>query len=265
MYRDLSRKFNISIEYHDEVTSTNDLARSSEHPPGSIIVAERQTSGRGQRGNKWESPAGENLTFSVVLHPEFLRADMQFYISKAVSLSLCDVLDSLGLTAKIKWPNDIYIGNKKIAGILIENDIINTNISKSIIGIGLNVNQEQFDPALPNPSSVLCETGHVSDRAEVLKRIIICLSKRYGQLPGEEYDVIDSDYHSCLYRAQEEYPYYDVLAGSKFRGIIRSVKPTGELVVEHIVERTAEHIKEADSERTGPHIKYYLFKEIEFR
>lgn len=257
MYEELSRKFNIHIEYRDTVGSTNDLARSSEYPAGSIIIAERQTSGRGQRGNKWESTAGENLTFSVVLHPEFLRADMQFYISKVVSLTICDVLDSLGLPAKIKWPNDIYIGDKKIAGILIENDILDANISKSIIGIGLNVNQKQFDTALPNPASILCETGHVSDRTEILKLIIICLSKRYGQLLSEEYSIIDSEYMSYLYRAQEEHPYYDALTRSKFRGIIRSVKPTGELEVEHI--------KEAGSERTGSNTVYYLFKEIEFR
>ena len=97
MYEELSREFGVNIEYYESTSSTNDIAAQPGCLPGTFVVAEHQTSGRGQRGNKWDSRNGKNLTFSLLLCPEFLRADKQFYISKIISLAICDVLSSFGL------------------------------------------------------------------------------------------------------------------------------------------------------------------------
>jgi len=258
MYEILAEEFGITVKYHEVASSTNDLAAQHGCGAGTVIVAERQSAGRGQRGNSWTSPAGENLTFSVVLEPEFLKANMQFYISKITALALAGAIASLGLRSSIKWPNDIYIGDKKTAGILIENDIMGRNMARSIIGIGLNVNQRRFDPSLPNPTSLAVEAGGIFDRGDILRRVIKNLSDRYGQLTDGETGRLDADYRRLLYRLDEEHSFVDVGEGKKFRGIIRSVMPTGELEVEHVGKNQAGSPAEA-----GP-VKSYLFKEVEF-
>ena len=143
-----------ALGFFDELASTNDEARDARYMNGAVVIAERQSRGRGQRGNSWSSAEGMNLTFSAVLCPAGLRAESQFYLSKAVALSVSDTVDSFGIESRIKWPNDIYVGDGKVAGILIENDLMGACISRSIAGIGLNVNQTAFDPALPNPTSL---------------------------------------------------------------------------------------------------------------
>lgn len=148
------------IIWLDSTDSTNEeAARQISHLDNlSVVSASSQTYGRGQRGNTWISKPGENLTFSIVLkYP--LEAYDQFAISEAAALSVIDLLSGYGIEAKVKWPNDIYAGNKKICGILIENSIRENSISHSIAGIGLNVNQRSFDPSIPNPTSVSLETG----------------------------------------------------------------------------------------------------------
>ena len=282
MFEQLGRELGVNIEYYENISSTNDIASHPDCQPGTFIVAEYQSAGRGQRGNRWNSSAGKNLTFSLLLCPEFLRAEHQFYISKIISLAICDVLSSFGLTPKIKWPNDIYVGDKKITGILIENDITGKNISRSIIGVGLNVNQTEFSSDLPNPTSLAIETGLELKREEVLRRIIISVSKRYEELLKSHYSTLDDDYMHILYRLNEPHYYYDALEGRKILGIIRDVKPSGELAVEHLPEESrmdreetetsecSDNISDSDkNKRTvflsdGPNIHYYLFKEIEF-
>ena len=162
------------IIWLESTDSTNEEAgrRISDLDNLSVLSAVRQTEGRGQRGNSWSSNDGENLTFSIVLKygngegfiPEIRAAD-QFAISEAAALAVVDLLASYDIEAKIKWPNDIYVGNRKICGILIENAIRGSYIANSIIGIGLNVNQQTFDPSLPNPTSMLlCSTDSVLQR-----------------------------------------------------------------------------------------------------
>ena len=125
----------------------------------SVIVAKDQTSGRGQRGNIWLTEPGKNLTFSIVLKYEQMqvriKAEDQFEISERTALSVIDLLAHYGIEARIKLPNDIYVGNEKICGILIEHSLHGEQISYTIIGVGLNVNQLKFDPSLPNPTSML--------------------------------------------------------------------------------------------------------------
>lgn len=156
------------IIWLESVDSTNEECRRriSDIDNLSVVAALSQTSGRGQRGNVWLSEAGQNLTFSIVLKfpAKGLNAEMepilaydQFVLSEITSLAIVDLLADFGIEAKIKWPNDIYVGDRKICGMLIENSLRGEWLQHSIIGIGLNVNQRNFDVTLPNPTSmVLC-------------------------------------------------------------------------------------------------------------
>ena len=151
---------NLGIKWYQTIDSTNSQANRelADAPHGSVWVADFQTAGRGQRGNKWESKTAENLTFTILFRQVFLHPAQQFCISQICSLGVCRYLRNKGLPAQIKWPNDIYIGNKKICGMLIEHSISGDKLSASIIGIGLNLNQREFMSDAPNPTSLLLET-----------------------------------------------------------------------------------------------------------
>ncbi len=141
----------------------------------------QQTAGIGQRGNHWEAEPGKNLTFSLVLHPTFLPADRQFKLTEALSLALCDCLkDTKDL--KVKWPNDIYVGKRKICGTLVSTRLQGAQIASAICGIGLNVNQTVFPDWVPNPTSMALLTGEEYDLEPLLKKILACIEKRYNDL-----------------------------------------------------------------------------------
>ncbi len=159
-------------EWHDSLDSTNSeaLRRSAGLGHLTVIAARRQTAGRGQRGNRWLSAEGENLTFSIFLRFSgrgqadtagcpALKASGQFFISEAAAIAQCRFLSRYGIQARIKWPNDIYAGDRKISGMLVENSLSGENVRTSVIGIGLNVNQTEFPPELPNPVSMALLTG----------------------------------------------------------------------------------------------------------
>ena len=150
------------IIWLERVDSTNDEARRhiSEIDNLSVVSALEQTKGRGQRGNRWSSQPGENLTFSLIVKDFRIKANEQSAISQATALSLTKLLGRYGIEARIKWPNDIYAGDNKICGILIENSLKGMEIDWSIIGIGLNVNQTSFPEDLPNPTSMRLCTGN---------------------------------------------------------------------------------------------------------
>jgi len=148
------------IHYFDTLDSTNlklkELTKNETLPELSVVMARKQTKGRGQLGNSWESEAGKNLTFSILIKPLFIQIHQQFCITQLVTLALMDILKPLYNNVSIKWPNDIYADNKKMGGILIENNIKGNNINESFIGIGLNLNQTIFKSNAPNPIS-LCQ------------------------------------------------------------------------------------------------------------
>ena len=151
-------------------------------PNERCVVAEYQTAGRGCGKNTWESERGKNLTFSLLIHPEEIPASRQFHITEVVSVAMCDTLRQvLGPvhTVTIKWPNDIYVGNRKICGILIENRLQGTTIKESIIGIGLNVNQQEFTSNAPNPVSLYQLTGQEYDREAILNTFLQAFDKAY--------------------------------------------------------------------------------------
>ena len=133
-----------------------------------VLVADYQTAGRGQGTNSWESERGQNLTCSLGFSPEGVKASRQYILSMAIAVALTETLAGLPHPVSIKWPNDIYVGDKKICGILIENMLKGEHIRHCIIGIGLNVNQKRFVSDAPNPTSMALESGHDFDREEVL-------------------------------------------------------------------------------------------------
>lgn len=234
--------------YHlAETTSTNDVARETRYGHGDLICAERQTAGRGQRGHTWKSPEGVNLLFSVVLCPAFLPAGEQFLLSQTVALALVDTFDAYGIDTRIKWTNDIYAGDRKLVGILLEHNLSGERLARTVAGIGINVNQTAFDPALPNPTSMALEAGRTFDRDEVLRSFYDALMRRYAALEAGGKEALAAEYRRRLYRLDEPQP-FRLPDGTLFTGIVRGVEPAGALQVEH-----------PDGVRRS-----YLFKEIEF-
>lgn len=231
----------------DTLASSNDEAALPRYAEGDVILVERQTAGRGQRGHRWESGSGLNLTLSAVFEPTFLNPSAQFLLSEAVALGVKDMLATYGIEAKIKWTNDIYVGDKKLAGILIEHKLQGSGIARTIAGIGLNVNQREFSAELPNPISMTTVADRTFERDEVLERLNKALMSRYEQLRAGEDDALQRDYHQSLYRLDSQH-WYTLPDGTRFRGTIRGVAPTGALAIE---------------DEQGE-LHHYLFKEVEF-
>lgn len=208
---------------------------------GLVIVSDYQTNGRGQRGNYWESEKGKNLIFSILIEPNF-SIEKQFDINKIVSSSLVDVLSKLGLKSKIKWPNDILIGRKKIAGILIQNVICKNIITHSVIGIGLNVNQLSFNNYIPKATSLRLETDKNFNLEEIQNEVLGSMQNRVQDYRSGK-DLNDKYLHSLFQKdkvAVFESKY------QKFNGIIKGVTARGLLVLdsENIVkEFNSEEIK----------------------
>lgn len=215
---------------------------------GTIVIANNQEQGRGQRGATWESEPNKNLTLSILLQPTFLRPDEQFQLNKAISLGVAEFVTGIlqgDADVKIKWPNDIYIRNKKVAGILIENSVSGNNLQHSIIGIGINVNQEKFSAKLPNPTSLKIETGKEFNLKECLAQLCSCIESRYLELrsphpnllPSGE-GIIDDNYLKNLYRFGKwaEYNYQRKITKAKITGITKLGKLILETEKEKIVE-----------------------------
>lgn len=198
----------------ENISSTNsflsDLTAKGMSPEGTVVIASFQQQGRGQRGTTWQSERGKNLTLSILLKPTFIKADEQFALNKAISLGVMDFIaehiaraeNESGKKVKIKWPNDIYIGNKKVAGILIENSVIRDCLIQSVVGIGINVNQEEFPPDIPNATSLKNETGKEIILLTAFEQLAFCIEKRYLQLRSCLKE-IDADYLRNLYRFNE--------------------------------------------------------------
>ena len=240
----------------DSVDSTNNYAKTLPVDPDNtrpvVVITDNQTAGRGQRGNSWESEPGANLTFSLVVYPRWMSPARQFELSMLVSLGIIN-----GLRAyvdnpewlKIKWPNDIYFGNRKLAGILIENSVSEQCIERSIIGIGLNINQKEFCSDAPNPISLCHVTGFDVNRDSVLNNVvenIIDMLESYADNP--EPDELCALYDKLLWRNDGEYYEWIEPDGRVIEARIESVDVDGRL-----------HLQLADGSS-----KSYLFKEIAY-
>ena len=237
----------LMIHFFPQLGSSNDEAALPHYGEGDIIWAENQSAGRGQRGHSWLSNEGLNLTFSYIFEPTFLPATEQFSLLQAVALAMVDCLAEYNIEAKIKWTNDIYVGDNKIVGILMEHKLQGNCIGRTIAGIGLNVNQTSFPDSLPNPTSMQLETEEHYEREQVLTRITHHLTRRYEMLRNGEFSRLQEDYHSRLYRLDENHC-YALPDGTRFQGQITGVEPRGELKI------TTTEGKEHK----------FLFKEVEF-
>jgi BirA family biotin operon repressor/biotin-[acetyl-CoA-carboxylase] ligase len=246
-------KRDYDIIWLDSVDSTNDEVRRhiDELDNLSVVSVLSQSCGRGQRGNSWISEPGKNLLFSVLLKysdvfgdtsmsPQVLAYD-QFVISQLTSLAVVDLLASHDIEARIKWPNDIYAGGRKICGMLIENTVRGKSLGTSIIGIGLNINQRNFDVNLPNPTSmVLAKEGFSEVETEdfdthvLLEEFMDILTEyidRFCHITGG-YNRLSKLYLSQLWRLNEPTEFLDTARNIRFRGIIRGTSPVGHLLVE---------------------------------
>jgi len=211
---------------------------------GSLVITDHQYSGRGQRGNVWISAPKANLTFSIVLKPKFLKINDHFYLNIITSLAIIDTLKNyLESSFKIKWPNDIFCDNLKIAGILIENSLKSQTIESSIIGIGINVNQEAFDKAI-NATSLKLKFNQSFNLNEILNRFILSYEKRYFELKQKRLDKLRREYLNFFYWIEEEHSFESDVS---FKGIIKGIDKMGRL-----------EIYQAGT------IKKYNFKEVKY-
>ncbi len=228
-------KQDMTIKWLESVDSTQDeIHRHLEDLANLSVVAARcQTAGRGQRGNRWAARPGENLTFSLLLKPgqDGLRsvpAADQFLLSEVTALAVQGTLSDYGIPARIKWPNDIYVGDRKICGMLIENRLKGRQIVSSIIGVGLNVNQVAFDPDLMNPTSMAMQTGTQYSVEEVLAAFLSHFSATWD----EDRSVIRERFLSLLYHLGESHSYTDCTTEAVFEGTIKGISKRGLLRVE---------------------------------
>lgn len=242
--------FPVSLVYLKETESTNkylnDLCNKQCVGELTTVTTDFQTSGRGQRGNSWESERGQNLMFSFVLYPAFLKARKQFLLSQIISLAIKEELDTHVSDVSIKWPNDIYWKEKKICGILIENDLMGRNICQSIAGIGININQEEFYSPAPNPVSLYQITGKRHDVFKILKNIMIRVQSYYAKLQKGDITQITNQYEKSLFRKEGMHRYKDV--DGEFLARIICVEPEGRLILED-----EKQVRRA-----------YMFKEVEY-
>ncbi len=234
----------------NEIESTNNYANqlilSNAAEEGTVVLAHYQIKGKGQGKNNWESEYGKNLLMSLVMFPKFLPAENQFMISKVVSIALIEFLKNETELVSIKWPNDIYVDDRKIAGILIENSVKGQNLSSSVLGIGLNLNQQFFMSDAPNPVSLGQITGKNYKIERVAKIVVECIQKWYVKLKENQLSEINNNYFSLLYRCKGWWNFRE--RDKVFEARIAGIGEFGQLMLElHTGER-----------------KEFTFKEIEF-
>lgn len=220
----------------EETASTNSwlAARARESSEGLTVLCRRQTAGRGQRGNSWESEPGKNITMSLLLKPAGLHPSRQFLVSQAVSVAIVTVLSRYipGHEVSIKWPNDIYVGDRKICGILIENSITQNGINHCIVGMGINVNQTRFLSDAPNPVSMAMLTGREYPPRAVAEEIVGEILHETAAINPDDTTGLQKRYSAMLWRRDGYWPYTDNLHGERIMARIAGVAPDGILTLE---------------------------------
>ena len=225
-------QINFKITHLDSVDSTSNYVATAfaqgKIGHGSVILADNQTSGRGQREATWQSEGGLNLLFSFLLIPDNMSASDGQSLMHCTTLALVHLLKSFGVKAQIKWPNDVYVGRKKMAGILIENQLSGSRISRSIIGVGLNINQADFGEL--NATSLYLETKKYVELKEVLLRFLFQFNEQWMLLCANLTPQLKSEYSSLLLGLNETITFED--DNGEFSGVVSGVDDLGRLQVE---------------------------------
>ncbi|MBC5773956.1 biotin--[acetyl-CoA-carboxylase] ligase [Pontibacter sp. KCTC 32443] len=221
------------LHYLPVCESTNSeaqqLLNKNKATEGCTVLTSEQTKGRGQRGNNWEAEPGKNVTLSVILSPVFLPVRQQFYLNMAISLAVLDLLREQGAAeAQVKWPNDLYVKDKKLGGILIENTINSHSLQHSIVGIGLNINQLGF--GIDTATSLAFVTGTELNLEHVTARLLELLEKRYLELRNGKLAKLKYEYLQALYRYQEQHQF--IVDGKRISGNIIGIDEDGRLGVD---------------------------------
>lgn len=226
----------LSLIYLEQTGSTNtylrELAAGKEASEGTVVWTRQQTMGRGQGKNTWYSAPGMNLTFSILLEPRFMSPYQQFFLNKAVSLAILDLVKKelpSEILVSVKWPNDIYAGHQKIAGILIEHTVMGNTLSESILGIGINVNEIDFPETLPNPVSMRLLTGKEYELEAILELACEKLIRAYDRLRTGDFAEISKEFDAALYGIGKRTEFKT--AGYSFRGMVSHVDDSGRLAV----------------------------------
>lgn len=223
----------------NSVDSTNsyatDMLRQIAPIDGTLIYTFNQQKGRGQRENTWESEAHKNIALTVVLAPNFINANQQFFLTQITSLALADLMaeilkkQEIQAEVKIKWPNDLYVNGKKIAGVLIENQLRNNSIQNSIIGVGININQSKFE-STTKATSLKILTKHEFDLFHLIEKFCENMEAYYLQLKANKGNEINQKYLSNLYQMNEWKNYF--FDGKKQQGKIIGTDDTGKLILQ---------------------------------
>lgn len=235
------------LYYTEETDSTNNLlkqrCKEEKLPEFSLVYTDFQNAGRGQTGNSWEAERGKNLLFSILFYPAHVHIGEHFILSQIVAVAVAEVLNEIIPGFKVKWPNDIYFEDKKIAGILIENTLTGGIISSSIAGVGININQETFKSDAPNPVSLLQLSGKEFERNDLLNKICARIQQHYT---NKDKSIVRKRYSDLLYRNNGFYKFRDTTG--IFDARIKKIMPDGQLIL---------------TTELGEDKKYY-FKEVEF-
>lgn len=237
----------------DSVDSTNryirdeaaNLWRCAHGADALLVTASRQSAGRGQRGNVWVSEGGSNLLATILVAPDGVVASRSFVLSQCMALAVHDAMSQYGIDVVVKWPNDIYVGNRKLAGILIELDYCGMKVKQALLGVGLNINQRVYEPMDRVPVSMQMLTGDVYDVDDVLTTLLGSFSKYYRCIFKGESELVTTEYMNLMLGYGEERAYID--ACGVFTAVAEGVEPDGHLLLR----------------RSDGTLSRYAFKEVE--
>ncbi len=241
----------IILHQYGYLDSTNEealrLIAEGRAEEGLVLRAHKQLQGRGAGNNHWESEPGKNLTISVILQPHFLKPSEQFVLTEMISLALFDIVEKrLGReNLSVKWPNDLYFKDKKLAGVLVQNRIKGNQLDFSVIGVGLNVNQKFFLSDASNPASLIHFSGKEEDLSGLLDELLECVGYYYGRLKSDK-RILESLYLQRLYQTGQWAEYED--NAGRFTAKITGIDTYGRLL---LVDREENH-------------RTYGFKEVSF-
>lgn len=216
-------------ECHSTIDELSNLIKTETVEEGTLIYTGHQTSGRGQRGNQWIDEPGKNILLSLLLKPQKVAPSHQFYLNLIIGLAITNYLKELlpSESIMLKWPNDVYVGSKKVAGILIENNLRGALLETSIVGVGVNLNQSEA--LLDSATSVIRYSKKNIDREEFIENLLLHIEHWYAKLCNVSYEEIIDAYYEVMYWKEEIHTFRN--GKTEFQGIIKGIDSSGRLIV----------------------------------